>query len=211
VRKRHLEIALSKIDDIEDPDPKLEQYRTPPVMVADILWMAMENGDVIDKDILELGCGGAPFALGALMLGASRVRGIDIDERSINLARANLEKLMDQDLIGPVSDRVDLLTGDLSLKNLELEKADTIFMNPPFGAQNKHADRPFIEAACKYGRSIYSIHNGGTEKFLIKQYDSKDFDVVGIRHTSMEIPHRFHFHSKERTSIDVLVLNALKR
>lgn len=210
MRKRHLEMALSKLDDIEAPDPRWEQYKTPSRIVADILWMALENGDIVHREIIELGCGGAPFALGALMLGASKVRGIDIDERSIDLARSNLEKLIVEALIDPGVDHVDFAVGDISSENLGMEIANTIFMNPPFGAQNKHADRPFIEAACRYGNSIYSIHNGGTEEFIKKQYESKGFDMAAILHSTMDIPHRFHFHRKERASIDILVIHAVK-
>lgn len=209
MRKRHLEMALSRMDDLEEPDPGLEQYRTPPGIVADILWMALENGDIIEKSIIEPGCGGAPFALGALMMGASKATGIDIDERSIHLAVSNRNRLIGDGLLTKDDDAI-FIVDDIASSALKIETADTVFMNPPFGAQKKHADRPFIDAACRLGRSLYCIHNGGTEDFVAKTYKNKGFEIADIRRTSMEIPHMFHFHEKERSSIEVLILNAVK-
>jgi putative methylase len=83
-------------------------------------------------------------------------------------------------------------------------------MNPPFGAQNKHADRPFIDKACEIGLSIYGIHNGGTEEFLRRYYSSRGFVIKNMMRTSMDIPHRFHFHSKETSSIEVLIVHCVR-
>jgi putative methylase len=207
MRKRHLEMALSNLGDLEEPDSRLEQYRTPPGMVADILWRAMENGDVIGKDVIELGCGGSPFALGAMLLGCRKATGLDKDPISLELSRTNLRILHDR---GMLKDDVRLETVLADIKDVgsTLGSYDTVFMNPPFGAQKKHADRPFIEVACKIARSVYSIHNGSTGDFITRLFRKKGFEIEERNTSNMTIPHRFDFHTREMDRIEVLIINA---
>ncbi|MBN1538567.1 MAG: 50S ribosomal protein L11 methyltransferase [Candidatus Thermoplasmatota archaeon] len=205
MRKKHLEIALSEMKDIAEPDARLEQYRTPPSLVSDILWEAMGGGDIGDKSILELGCGGAPFALGALMLGARSALGMDMDPRCLEVAGKNLALLVNEGYLGKNS-TLELIEGDVSDPALEIPVTDTVFMNPPFGAQNRNADRGFIMRACRCGSVIYSIHNGSTRKFVLAEYERMGASNIEIMEASIELPHRFHFHRMERGTIDVLLL-----
>ena len=43
---------------------------------------------------------------------------------------------------------------------------DTVVMNPPFGAQKKHADRPFIDLALVLAPVTYGIFNAGSAPFV---------------------------------------------
>ncbi|MGA1792741.1 MAG: METTL5 family protein [Thermoplasmatota archaeon] len=205
MRKRHLEMALSRLSAISQPDPALEQYSTPAEIVSSILWEAFEHGDITDRSVLELGCGGAPFALGALMLGASTATGVDIDPRCIEVAERNLHDIARSGLIEG-SDRCHFMIGDIGKVYPDIPKVDTIFMNPPFGAQTRNADREFIRTACAKGSFIYAIHNGGTERFVRSEYTRLGAASVDISNSMMSIPHLFHFHSHERTSIDILLV-----
>ena len=46
------------------------------------------------------------------------------------------------------------------------EPCDTVVMNPPFGAQKAHADRPFIDLALSIAPVAYSIFNAGSAQFI---------------------------------------------
>ncbi|MGA1819847.1 MAG: METTL5 family protein [Thermoplasmatota archaeon] len=205
MRKRHLEMALSNLPALEGPDPALEQYATPVEISSNILWSALENGDILDRTVLELGCGGGPFALGALMLGASSAAGIDIDPRCIELAERNLHDLVRAGLIAD-PESCSFMLGDAGDTGTGIPDADTVFMNPPFGAQTRHADRDFIRTACRKGSVIYSIHNGGTGKFVRSEFERNGAASIEMTSSLMPIPHMFHFHSHERTSIDILLV-----
>ena len=80
VRKRDLELALSSIEANPTPKAYLEQYATPSTVAADALHMAAYVfDDIVDKTVMELGCGTARLALGAAFLGAKEVFGVDLD------------------------------------------------------------------------------------------------------------------------------------
>jgi len=171
-----------------------------------MLWEALENGDIIDRSVLELGCGGSPFALGALVLGSSRSIGVDVDPKCRELTLNNLRKIVSSDLIeGP--ERFEFLLGDISVMGSEIPKTETVFMNPPFGAQNRHADREFIRMACQKGSMIYAIHNGGTERFVRSEYKKMGAVSIEVENGRMSIPHMFSFHSRERASIDIILIS----
>jgi putative methylase len=198
-------MVLSRLRDVENPDPKLEQYRTPSDIVAHVLYKALDEGDIEGRSVMELGCGPAPFAIGALILGARPVHAVDIDPRAIEVARSNMDSVISSGLVDSGRE-IDLITGDISDDGLELPIVNTIIMNPPFGSQKRKADRPFIRAAAKHAGSIYSIHNGNTLPFLEKEWKRNGGNIVYSEHRSIQIPHRFHFHTKERSSADIVMI-----
>ncbi len=192
--------------DLEDPDPKLEQYLTPTHIAVDILVNARENGDIEGKKVAELGCGGAPFGIGSWILGAREVLCVDIDPRCIKLAMNNLEQAGTDPRVGNPPGRVEFEQMDISDPASDLPLVDTVFMNPPFGSQSRRADRPFIREAMRMGNTIYSLHNGVTRPFLLKEIDRLGGKVLDEETYRMGIDHRYHFHTKERLLIDVILL-----
>jgi putative methylase len=201
-------MLLSRFSDFEDPRPELEQYLTPSALVADILFTALSEGDIQGRSVMELGCGPAPFAIGSLILGASEVHAVDIDPRAVEIAEANLQMVIGSDLLGE-SSRLDIITGDVSNDDLGLPRVDTIIMNPPFGSQNRKADRPFIKAAAGHAGSIYSIHNGATIPFLEKEWNRHGGRITHMERRSLEIPHRFSFHTREMSLTDIVILRVI--
>lgn len=53
---------------------------------------AMEQVELQDKRVLDMGCGSGILSIGSLLLGAREVIGVDIDLNSVTIAKENLEQ-----------------------------------------------------------------------------------------------------------------------
>ena len=194
MRKNELERALQSIPPHRNPRPSLEQYCTPASIAADVLWTAMAFGDIEGRRVVDLGCGTGVFAIGAALMGAASVRGVDIDPQAVaDAAEAASRMGIDAEFV----------TGDV--KEVQWE-ADTVIMNPPFGAQRRGADRPFLEAAVRLAPVVYSLHNASTAPFLEKMVTSLGRRIAFQKSYKFQIPHLFEFHEKKKKDIDVVLL-----
>jgi len=190
MKKKELAILLERVEDIEEPDADIEQYSTPATVASELLYFAFMNGDIKDQVVYDLGCGNGILGIGAKVLGAKEVIGIDSAEKMIEVAQTNSEKL---------GVKVEFRRCDVR----EVEgKGDTVVMNPPFGAQrkNRHADRIFLEKALELAPVVYSILNAGSESFIKSFLPS-----ATIRHFPVAFPlkRRFWFHKKDKKFIGV--------
>ena len=195
MKRKELEIKLGRLHGFENPSAALEQYSTPSAIASDILFAAYANGDVADKTVNDLGCGTGIFCIGAKILGASVSRGFDVSGDALSIAVKNAEE---------IGADVEFTECDIADVNI---LSDTSFMNPPFGCQNKHADRPFLEKAISLSDSIYSIHMADTADFLENFVSSRGREIVARATYKYNIPHTFPFHSKTKKEIDVIVVN----
>lgn len=202
MKKRKLEMLLERVRGFDRPDVTREQYATPAVVAADLLYFAFMNGD-LDGSAIDLGCGTGVLAIGARLLkddagldSTQKVIGIDSDNRALEVARANAASLgTDVDWIRcDVRDVDDVLCVD--------RRFDTVVMNPPFGAQEKGNDRPFLDKALEIGRVVYSIHNAGSRSF-IESYVEGRGAVTDVVELEFPMRHTYSFHKKEVALIDV--------
>jgi putative methylase len=194
MKKRELEILLQGLEPLIEPKPQLEQYPTPANIAADILFTSMAMGDIQGRSVCDLGCGNGIFAIGAKVLGASVAIGVDVDPRAVDLARINAEtRNLDVSFI--LSDVRDFKG-----------PCDTVIQNPPFGSQRRGADRPFLERALKCAKSIYTLHMEETEPFLERIILSLGGRIEYRKSYKFNIPHMFGFHSKEKKSVDIMLL-----
>jgi len=193
-KKRQLEMALQKLRPLTSRSPRLEQYPTPADIAADLLWEALAAGDIEGKDVIDLGCGNGILAIGAMLLGAHHAIGIDIDPEAINVA---------EQAAADTGVNVEFFEADVSTAKGSF---DTALMNPPFGAQTKHADRPFIEKALQVAHRTYSLHNYGTEAFIEKLVSSLGGVSLLVKRYKFEIPYAFEFHRKATESVSVVLL-----
>jgi len=184
-------MTLERVPPIPSPDAELEQYSTPASVAADLVYTAFMLGDVKDMDIVDLGCGTGILAIAASLLGADTVKAIDVDAESIEVAREAAKEL---------GAEVEFIQGDISSF---ADRCDTVIMNPPFGAQVKHADRAFIEKAIGMSNVIYSLHNGNTAEFI--RGFAADLEAGVTREWDYEftIRKQFDFHSHDRVEVDV--------
>jgi putative methylase len=67
-------------------------------------------------------------------------------------------------------------------------------MNPPFGAQTRHADRPFLDVAVTLGRVIYTFLNANSEAFVRKRLERSGARITDRLEYRFPIAHMFPFH-----------------
>ncbi|HLB70641.1 MAG: METTL5 family protein [Candidatus Methanoperedens sp.] len=196
MRQKHLEMLLEQVRGFSSPHPSKEQYSTPAIVAAELLHFAFMRGDITDT-VFDLGCGTGMLAIGAKLLGAEKVIGFDDDRDALEIARANADRL-DVD-VGFVCSRIDEVCG----------KAHTVVMNPPFGAQVKGSDRPFLRKALELSRVVYSIHNAGSTDF-IRKFISPSV-ITEHRLIDFPIKRTFKFHTREMQVIKVEMYRIEKR
>ncbi|MCL7475994.1 MAG: METTL5 family protein [Methanosarcinales archaeon] len=188
MKKKHLEIALERVTGFETPSAFLEQYATPATIAAELLYLAFMKGDLEDV-VYDLGCGTGMLAIGAALLGAPRVIGFDMDKEALKIAYQNARQLnVDVEF---VCSRVEDVYG----------QAHTVIMNPPFGAQEKGNDRPFLLKALEVADVVYSIHNSGSYEF-IKRFINPAV-ITERYHAGFPIRRTFKFHKKDMEVVDV--------
>jgi putative methylase len=189
MKKRKLEMMLERVKGFENPDVTREQYATPATVASELLYFAYMNGD-LQGSVADLGCGTGTLAIGAALLDTKKIIGIDSDIRALKIAKENA-KLFDAQVEWVCCDIRDACG-----------RFDTVIMNPPFGAQEKGNDRPFLDKALETGNVIYSIHNAGSADF-IKSYIKGRGVIENIVPLKFPMRHTFKFHKKEIALIDV--------
>jgi putative methylase len=202
MKLKRLEMTLQRVAGFSRPRPALEQYQTPAPLAARLLYHALMKGDIEGKVICDLGCGTGVLAIGAVLLGAASVKGVDVDQQAVDIACANA-KLLDAD--------VEFIVADVKDQNLPdvLGLCDTVIMNPPFGAQKVHADRPFIDLAISVAPVIYSIFNAGSTPF-VKTYTTGRAEIDERVGGVFAMKRTFSFHTQDIQEIGVEILR-LKR
>ncbi|MCS7113118.1 MAG: METTL5 family protein [Nitrososphaerota archaeon] len=200
---KKIEIDLSRLASYPKPKPSLEQYPTPVDLAVKVLRVAYLNGDIYGRVVLDLGCGTGILSIGAALLGAYYVIGVDIDRSALETASMNAETL-------DVSDTIDWVQADVASLNLKC-KCDTVVQNPPFGVQRRGADRIFLFKALKTGRVVYSMHKSGTDEFIKSYVEKCGGRIEAIYVAEIEIPYLFSFHRKPRHSVKINVYKVVAR
>ena len=198
LRLRDLEITLESIERSGEYEVSLEQYPTPSRIASAILFAAqMEHGDIIDKTVIDLGCGDGIFALGAALLGAQRVIGIDVQSKALKVSQMNSR------LLG-TEGTVDWVLGDVSSLQLHC-LVDTVVSNPPFGVKKRGADLRFLRKAISIADVTYSIHLSGDKNriFLEKEVENLGARVTQIETFQFPIGKLFDYHRKQVHMVDV--------
>ncbi len=210
VRRRDLERVLSEIEPNPRPKAHLEQYTIPSEVAAEILFMATYvHDDVVNKSVVDLGCGTGRLAIGAALLGARETFGVDVDKAATKAALKNAETMKVKERTHWIVADIDAIHGDF----------DTVVQNPPFGVQTRKADRKFIKKSLELGHRIYSLHKAseGTQDLVtrlrgagarckqiskstfVKRYIEKHGgEIKEVYVMSMTIPHMFEFHRKRK-------------
>ncbi|HLE46620.1 MAG TPA: METTL5 family protein [Thermoplasmata archaeon] len=201
MKKQQLEILLQKVVPHPKPSASLEQYSTPAPIAADVLWFAYGLGDLAGKKVVDLGCGTGILGIGAKLLGAEEVIALDLDEAALGVAMKNAQTL---------NVDIGLLTVDV---NDFPEAADTVLMNPPFGAQKSdlHADLPFLERALAVAPVAYTFHKADTEDFVLRKVADLGGEATHRKAYAFPIPHSMPFHTEEVREVPVVMLRIARK
>jgi putative methylase len=191
ISKRQLEIQLGKLRILQTPQLQLEQYPVSAKVAAELLHMAGFEHHDLHGETIDLGTGTGRLAIGAAMMGSMRVVGVDIDEKSIALAKENA-------LAAGV--QVKWVVSDI--KEV-VGRYDSVLMNPPYGTRSPHLDVEFLERAFELAPVLYSIHKSSTRDFLRRAIERRNRRIDAVRSMSLEIPHLFPFHQKKWENVEV--------
>jgi putative methylase len=199
MKKKTLEMKLQALIPYSGK-AELEQYNTPADIAADMLCIAHSFGDLQGRKVVDLGCGNGIFAIGAVLLGADRAVGVEVDSDAVAVAEENTKNL-----------GTDVVLVNSDIKDFS-ERCDTVLQNPPFGAQraNKHADAAFIGKAFEIARVAYSLHLSKTEDFVLKSFELCGGAVTMTKRYKFPIVHTYPFHRKERLNIEVSMVRGVK-
>jgi putative methylase len=173
---------------------KLEQYPTPSGLAAELLFLALAQGDIEGRGVVDLGCGNGILALGALLLGAASAVGFDVDPWAVEAGRHNARAL---------GVKAKFVRADV---REVVGRWDTAVMNPPFGSQRKHADLPFLAKALGVAAVTYSFHNSVTLPFLQAHVKRLGGRVTQEQRYKFPMAYLFPFHRKARRDFDVVLL-----
>ena len=203
MKLKQLEMTLQKAKGYAKPRPSLEQYMTPAPLAARMLYHALMKGDIEGKTVCDLGSGTGVLAIGAALLGAESVKGVEKDLNAVVVAQENAA------LFGA---EVEFITADVLDKTLmeKIGPCDTVIMNPPFGAQKIHADRPFIDLALTAAPVVYSIFNAGSTQF-VKAYIRKKAEVAEQVGSAFAIKRTFAFHTRDVLEFEVEILRLIRK
>jgi putative methylase len=199
MKKKALEMKLQELQTYTY-SAKLEQYGTPTTIAADILHIAYSNGDIEERKVVDLGCGNGIFAIGAKLLGAKEVIGVEVDPNAMRVAESNMERM---------GVHVDLVESDIG--NFS-KPCDTVVQNPPFGAQKgqKHADMVFLKKAFEIAPVVYSLHLSKTQDFVMRNIEYCGATVTLTKSYKLLMPHTYPFHRKDRKDFEVTMVRGIK-
>ncbi|MBT3304349.1 methyltransferase [Candidatus Woesearchaeota archaeon] len=168
--KKQLAITLSKLKDFSNPKATLEQYTTDSNIAADILWNAHMLNDL--TKVADLGAGTGVLGIGVLEL-EGKVIFVEKDEDAISVLKENLEGYSNYEIVEK----------DIGLFN---KKINTVIMNPPFGVQNRKADKRFVEKAFEIAKTTYYIGKVESKTFI--EAISKDHNKKITHYWEYEMP-----------------------
>jgi len=198
MKLNQLERLLENLEGFSDPSSLLEQYGTPAPLAARLLFHAALKGDIEGRRVCDLGCGTGILAIGAAILGASEVIGVEIDRSVLAIAERNADR-----------EGVDIrfLSADVIDPGIpeQIGSCDTVIMNPPFGAQQLHADRPFLDAALAIAPVVYGIFNAGSWSF-VSSYLAGRAEIDEVIGGLLPIRRTFSFHRDEVREIPVEIM-----
>lgn len=194
-----LERMLSSIPPHPAPRVELEQYATPADLAAPLLFEARALGDVEGKRVADLGCGTGVFAIGAALLGAAEVVGVEVDAAALAVAREQARRL---------KATVEWVEADVAAWE---GRADTVVMNPPFGAQQRGADRAFLDAAFRAAPVVYTLHNATTEAFVDAYAAKAGYGRTHAWRLRFPLRHQYRHQERAVQVVDVLALRLARK
>ncbi len=192
MRRSELIRRLEGVPPFAHPRSELEQVLTPAEAAATLLDWAQRISGLGGTAVTDLGCGTGRLAIGAALLGAAPVIGVDSDGDALARARAAAE-------VAGVS--VEFVQSEVGA----WERAtDVVVMNPPFGAQHRHADRPFWDAGLRVaGRSLFAFALADSRTFIARRAVARGARIIETQPVPWTLARTFPHHTHARVPISV--------
>lgn len=192
MRRSELVRVLDRVPGFVRPRAALEQVATPAEAGATLLALAERIDGLAGRSVVDLGCGTGRLAIGAALLGARPVVGVDADPEAVEIARGAAQTARLE---------IEFAAGEVSAYHLT---ADLVVMNPPFGAQRRHADRPFWEAAFSLaGRTVYAFSLADSRTFIARRAVERGAHVVVVEPVPWALPRTFPHHVRRQVPLNV--------
>lgn len=189
-----MERILQSLEAVPAPKARIEQYPTPAGIAAEVAYIALGNGDLEGRRVLDAGCGNGILAISAGLLGAAEVVAADVDPEAIDVARRNARR---------AGVHVEWRVADI--RDVE-GPFDTALMNPPFGSQQRHADLPFVDRSLELARVVYGFHNAKSEAYVRRRYESRGGRITDRIEYAFPLRRSFAFHRDEVRRVPVILL-----
>ncbi|MHA1339121.1 MAG: METTL5 family protein [Promethearchaeota archaeon] len=94
IRKKELINLIESLEGFKNPKLNLEQYITDAISIADLLYFVeIDNHDILNNIIIDLGTGTGRICIGAIFLGALGAIAIEKDPNAIKIMQNNLKKV----------------------------------------------------------------------------------------------------------------------
>jgi putative methylase len=192
VRRSQLVLQLARVPPFPEPDPRLEQVLTPPEAAAELLARADQIEPLAGHSVVDLGAGTGRLAIGAALLGATPVRAIEIAPDAADVARRAAHD---------AGVEIDVEVRDVEGYD---RPADVVLLNPPFGAQRRHADRPFWDAAFALARrSVHGFALAESRTFIAHRAVARGAHVIETQPVAWDLARTFPHHTRNRVSLPV--------
>mmetsp|Transcript_8643 Transcript_8643/g.36016 ORF Transcript_8643/g.36016 Transcript_8643/m.36016 type:complete len:222 (+) Transcript_8643:44-709(+) len=197
--RRDLQWTLQEAQGFRKPKIKLEQYATTAELAASILITMDETYDDIEgKVIADFGCGCGILSIGADLLGADHVIGLDVDTDALEIAQENQEHF---------ESSVDFMLLDVTKALPRRGTVDIVVMNPPFGTKTKVGiDALFVQRALSIAPVVYSLHKTSTRKYFMKNAAAWGAEVDCVAEMRFALPKTYKFHKQKSVDIQVDLL-----
>jgi len=192
VRRSDLIRRIESVPPFARPRPELEQVATPAEAAVELLESALGHAGTEGTAVTDLGCGTGRLAIGAALLGAAPVVGVDIDPAALAVARAAAEA-------AGVS--VEFVEADVAAWE---DPTEVVVMNPPFGAQRRHADRPFWDAGLRVARrGVFAFALADSRTFIARWAVARGARIIETHPVEWTLGRTFPHHTRPRVPISV--------
>jgi putative methylase len=192
VRRSELVRYLEAVPPFGRPRADLEQVVTPSEAAAELLESAQWHDGLEGRAVTDLGSGTGRLAIGAALLGATPVVGVERDDAAVALAETAARA---------AGVRVEFVVGDV----VDWDRpSDLVLMNPPFGAQRRHADRPFWDAGFRLARrSVYAFALADSRTFIARRAVARGARIVETHPVEWTLARTFPHHTHARVALSV--------
>ena len=198
MRPKHLAMTLSKLKPHPCSEVGLEQYATEGDLAA--YWMlAVDQLDGLEgRHVVDLGAGNGILGIAALMLGAQRVVFVEAHEATVAVLQQNIDELDDE-----LKGRAQIITAHIGADEVDLDHAELIVMNPPWGVQRAKADRPFLELGFASGATAVHVLHSDHAAHLEPMANEAGWEGEVVLRTTFRLPPTYAHHGQRKGATDV--------